>query len=355
MKRTFRSAFSFLLRSSFLGLLVAVFILALSPELRTGNGLLSGWFSTPDPRQGRLSYHDALSKAAPAVVNIYSVSTYSAGLYRSQATERTNLGSGVLMTDNGYLLTCYHVVMNADSIYVLLQDSRQLEAQMVGYDRLTDLAVLKVNADSLPVIPQLESPDIRVGDTVMAIGNPFNLGQTITHGIVSRAGRSGLTPYFDYIQTDAVLNRGNSGGALVDSNGYLVGITTANFLTSDGRRGVQSVDGINFALPYDIAYDVMKKIITNGKVIRGQLGFQGEDYPNRPGIVVTRVAPNSAASRAGLQPNDILLAIDGVRLENAAETLDLIAGTAPGTSIELEISRDGTVLTVTAQVEQLQV
>ncbi|MBO1254286.1 trypsin-like peptidase domain-containing protein [Alteromonas sp. 5E99-2] len=326
------------------------------PNLRTGTSLKNGWFSSSTPRDGRISYYEALSRSAPAVVNIYTRSIInSQGLFGQQTRERTDLGSGVIMTDSGYLLTCYHVVANADNISVVLQDSRVFEAQMIGFDRATDLAVLKINSNDLPTIPQVESTDLRIGDTVMAIGNPFNLGQTVTHGIVSSPGRIGLWNFVDFIQTDAVLNNGNSGGALVDSNGILVGITNANYQISDRNGRLQNVDGINFAVPYEVAANVMEKIITNGRVIRGQLGFSGEAFPNRPGIVVTAVAQNGPAYMAGLRPDDIVLAIDGVRLESASEALNMIAETPPGTQLELEISRENDLINIIAQVTEAEV
>jgi len=330
-------------------------LLFLLPDLRQGSGITQGLFTEPSVSASRESYFAPLSRSAPAVVNIYSVSIENdTGLFRNQPRERASLGSGVIMTENGYILTCHHVVENADSIYVAVQDGRILEAQIVGNDPLTDLAVLKVTADNLHIIPQVSEPDIHVGDVVMAIGNPFDLGQTITQGIVSRAGRNGLSNYVDFIQTDAVLNQGNSGGALVDSNGILLGITNANFQVRDSRNRVRNVDGINFAVPYELAKRVMDKIINNGRVIRGQLGFIGGEYRNRPGIEVTAVANGSAADEAGLQPGDIILAIDGIRLESASKTLDMIAETAPGTTLELEISRGGNPLTIKALVAELR-
>lgn len=330
-------------------------LLFLLPDLRQGSSLTQGLFTEPSVSASRESYFSPLSRSAPAVVNIYSVSIENdTGLFRNQPRERASLGSGVIMTENGYILTCHHVVENADSIYVAVQDGRILEAQIVGNDPLTDLAVLKVTADNLHIIPQVSEPDIHVGDVVMAIGNPFDLGQTITQGIVSRAGRNGLSNYVDFIQTDAVLNQGNSGGALVDSNGILLGITNANFQVRDSRNRVRNVDGINFAVPYELAKRVMDKIINNGRVIRGQLGFIGGEYRNRPGIEVTAVANGSAADEAGLQPGDIILAIDGIRLESASKTLDMIAETAPGTTLELEISRGGNPLTINALVAELR-
>ncbi len=335
-----------------LGIVVAGTLLVLFPEFRQGEGLSLSWFDPETKIPPRVSYYDALANSAPAVVNIYSVSLENSNrLFRgNRVTERTSLGSGVIMREDGYLLTCYHVIRNADSIYVALQDSRLLQAQLIGFDEVTDLAVLRVLADDLHVIPQIGDPDLRVGDLVMAIGNPLDLGQTITSGIVSRTGRKGLANYFDFVQTDAVLNQGNSGGALVDSNGYLVGITNANFKTLDNRRRVQNVDGVNFAVPYSLAKRVMDEIIENGRVRRGQLGFQGKGYADMQGIVVDWVADNGPADLAGLRVNDILLSVNGVELENAAKALDIIAETTPGTEVVLVVSRNDQVITMTVVV-----
>ena len=349
-----RSITNFLFKSVLLGVTVAALLLLFLPELRQGGKFTQGWFSEPSVSASRESYFSALSRSAPAVVNIYSVSIENdSGFFRNQPRERTSLGSGVIMTENGYILTCHHVVEDAESIYVAVQDGRILEAQIVGTDPLTDLAVLKVTADNLHISPQVSEPDTHVGDVVMAIGNPFDLGQTITQGIVSRAGRNGLSNYVDFIQTDAVLNQGNSGGALVDSNGILLGITNANFQVRDSRNRVRNVDGINFAVPYELAKRVMDEIISNGRVIRGQLGFIGSENRNRPGIDVTAVAKGSPADIAGLRPGDIILAIDGVRLESASKTLDMIAETTPGTELTIELSRDGKPLTIKATVAEL--
>ena len=351
---TGRSIFNFLLKSVFLGVAVAALLLVFLPDLRQGKGLAQGFFNS-SVSASRESYFTALSRSAPAVVNIYSVSIENgSGLFRNQSRGRTNLGSGVIMTENGYLLTCHHVVADADSIYVAVQDGRILEAQIVGTDPLTDLAVLKVTADNLHIIPQVSEPDTHVGDVVMAIGNPFDLGQTITQGIVSRAGRNGLSNYVDFIQTDAVLNQGNSGGALVDSNGILLGITNANFQVLDSNNRARNVDGINFAVPYELAKRVMDEIISNGRVVRGQLGFVGGENRNRPGIDVSAVAKGSPADIAGIRPGDIIVAIDGVRLESASKTLDMIAETEPGTELEIELSRDGRSITLTATVAELR-
>ena len=346
----------FFFRSIVIGAIVASLILLLVPELRHGSGIDFKRLFQSEPVSNRLSYHDAISRSAPSVVNIYSVSIEaSKQLFCNSSRERTNLGSGVIMTHDGYILTCHHVINNASSIYVAMQDSRLFEAQIVGYDLFTDLAVLKVNADNLHAIPQLREPDTRVGDLVMAIGNPYNLGQTITQGIVSRTGRNGLANYVDFIQTDAVLNQGNSGGALVDSEGYLVGITNANFKTYDAQRRIRDVNGVNFAVPYTLANRVMNDIITNGKVTRGQLGFSGNEFQGQDGIIIANIVSGSPADLAGLEVNDVLLAIDNNMITGASNALDMIAETPPGTVLLLQVRRQDKILSIQATVGELKV
>ncbi|WP_395340645.1 trypsin-like peptidase domain-containing protein [Ningiella sp. W23] len=346
-----------LLKPIMLGVVVASILLLFFPEFRQGAGLNINIFKPSEAIPQRVSYYDALAKSAPAVVNIYSISLDNRNrIFRNRAPfERTSLGSGVIMSDDGYLLTCYHVIQNADSIYVALQDRRLVQAQLIGFDEITDLAVLRVFAEDLAVIPQMENPDLRVGDVVMAIGNPLDLGQTITSGIVSRTGRDGFANFFDFIQTDAVLNQGNSGGALVDSNGYLVGITNANFKTLDNRRRVTNVDGVNFAVPYTLARKVMEQVISDGKVTRGQLGFSGTELEDGAGIIVDRVLADSPAAAAGLQVNDVLLSVDGIEVADAASTLDMIAETEPGTEMTLVVTRDERTISMTVQVGEFDV
>lgn len=342
------------LKPVMLGVVVAAILLLFFPEFRQGSGLNIDFFKQNKNIPARVSYYDALEQSAPAVVNIYSISLENSNrIFRNRAYERTSLGSGVIMSDDGYLMTCYHVIKNADSIYVALQDSRLLQAQLIGFDEITDLAVLRVFAEDLHVMPQMENPDLRVGDVVMAIGNPLDLGQTITSGIVSRTGRNGFSNFFDFVQTDAVLNQGNSGGALVDSNGYLVGITNANFKTLDNRRRVTSVDGVNFAVPYTLARRVMDEIIVNGKVTRGQLGFSGKELVGSQGIVVDAVQSDSPAEIAGLKVNDVLLSINGIEVESAAKTLDMIAETQPGSEITLVVSRNEQTIEMTVVVGEV--
>lgn len=349
----FTRFFVALLKPILLGVVVAGMLLIFFPEFRQGEGLKLNWLNQTQNAPPRLSYYDALASSAPAVVNIYSVSLESSNrLFRSTPIERTNLGSGVIMREDGYLLTCYHVIRNADSIYVSIQDGRFLPAQLIGFDEITDLAVLRIFEQNLPIIPQVEDPNLRVGDVVMAIGNPLDLGQTVTSGIVSRLGRNGLANYFDRIQTDAVLNPGNSGGALIDSNGFLVGITNANFKTLDSRRRVQDVNGVNFALPYPLAKSVMDEIIDNGRVRRGELGFSGNGFENR-GILVDNVTANGPADEAGLRVNDLLLSVNGEAVIDVAKTLDLIAGSRPGSQLMLTVSRNDQLVSITVTVREL--
>lgn len=347
-------------RSVALGVVISVLLLLLVPELRQGSGLKSSWFGSPDRPPEKVSYYDAIRSAAPAVVNIYSnsIDTVS-GLFRQRQVERTSLGSGVVMTDSGYLLTCYHVIQNAEEIVVGLQDGRLAQAELVGYDIYTDLAVLKISAENLHVIPQLEEPDTRVGDLVLAIGNPYNLGQTITQGIVSRtgrnfSGRSVTASSVDFIQTDAVLNEGNSGGALVDSNGNLVGINNANFKTLDARRRVREVDGVFFAVPYRTAKRIMDEIIRDGRATHGVLGFTGSPMLNQPGIIVTGITPQGPADTAGLTEGDIILSINGTLLEGINQALDFVSESTPGAVLVLEIRRDDRTIQMPVTVAELR-
>lgn len=345
---------TFIFRSAALGAVISVVMLVLVPDLRKGSGASLDWFSRDHTIPDKLSYYEAVSQAAPAVVNIYSNKIeIRSSVFRRQQVERTSLGSGVIMTENGYLLTCLHVIEGAESILVGMPDGQLAEAEIVGQDRYTDLAVLKISVDNLHVIPQLEDPKTRVGDVVLAIGNPYNLGQTITQGIVSRTGRNVTANFINFIQTDAVLNQGNSGGALVDSNGYLIGINNANFKTLDSQRRVRDVDGVFFAVPYKIAKRVMDDIITHGKASHGALGFTGQELYNQPGILVTGVSNNGPAGVAGLRIDDLIMTINGVLLKSVNETLDLVANSSPGTVLTLEVRRGEQTLSLPVTVAEL--
>lgn len=335
-------------------MVVSGVILLLVPDLRKESSLSLAFLSQQKTTQEKISFNHGVNAAGPAVVNIYSQSIdNTASFNRRQPVERISLGSGVIMTESGYILTCHHVIENANSILVGLQDGRRVEAQIVGKDPITDLAVLSISAENLHVIPQNFESDTRVGDVVLAIGNPYNLGQTITQGIVSRFSQNALATYFDYIQTDAVLNEGNSGGALVDSNGTLVGINNANFKTVDSRRRIKEVDGVSFAIPYGLAKKVMDEIIATGKVTRGAVGFGGEQSPLSEGILVTALVQGGPAEISGLQVNDMVIAVDGILAEDMRKTLQYITETAPGKKIELEVNRNNTLLKIQVVVAEL--
>jgi serine protease DegS len=346
---------SFFLKSILIGVIISSIILFLVPDLRQGSGLPLTLFTNNDSSTKKLSFNSAVNAAGPAVVNIYSTSIDSASYNRRRPVERTSLGSGVVMTSGGYILTCYHVIANAKLILVGLQDGRFEEAKIVGYDQITDLAVLSVSVENLHPIPQLDDPNTLVGDVVLAVGNPYNLGQTVTQGIVSRINNNGLNNFFDYIQTDAVLNEGNSGGALVDSEGFLIGINNANFKTRVSRSRVESVDGVSFAVPYNLAKKVMDEIIATGKVTRGALGFGGaQGGPTSAGITVTDVIKGRPAEIGGLQVGDLILSVDDIPASSIRDTLDYIADTAPGNTITFEVNRDGSILKLDLTVAELK-
>ncbi|XOV80653.1 MAG: trypsin-like peptidase domain-containing protein [Aestuariibacter sp.] len=355
----------FLMKSVLLGVILSATILVLLPEMRTGNGFDILVTDNESRNPAKISFNKAINAAAPAVVNIYSTRTENrSALFRSTPVERTSLGSGVIMSSNGYILTCLHVIKDADYITVGLSNDRiDREAQLVGYDAITDLAVLKVNAQNLPVIPQLEQPKTEVGDLVLAIGNPFNLGQTITQGVVSATGRSdtshlGVASHRNFIQMDAALNEGNSGGALVDSNGNLVGITNAVFKILDERRRVKDVPGVFFAVPYTMAKKVMDSIISNGRVIRGYLGIEGgsvfeEDGAMVPGFLITNVTTGSPADEAGLRRNDLLLSVNGEAIQSSSQVLNLVAETKPGNTLTFAVDRENEIVDIPVVISEL--
>ncbi|MGB5791089.1 MAG: trypsin-like peptidase domain-containing protein, partial [Pseudoalteromonas nigrifaciens] len=261
----------FILPPLFAGLGIAFLVVFFSPNMRTA--LLPNVPLPSAMSSNHLSFSDAVKRAAPSVVTVFSESISKEPRYKRQNTVQ-ELGSGVIMSQDGYILTNYHVINNADQILVILTDGRRFfDVQLIGFDTITDLALLKINADHLPVIPVNDDYSSSVGDIVLAIGNPLNLGQTITQGIISATGKQKITdsPYNNLLQMDAAINVGNSGGALVNSNGDLVGITSAQFKTRENLN----IQGIFFAVPYSLVKEVMAKLIRHGRVVRGYLGFEG--------------------------------------------------------------------------------
>lgn len=334
-----------LLRSVAIGLIVGSLLLAALPSLRQLSASSPPQFDSTD--ETPVSYNQAVRRAAPAVVNVYNRSAASS---TNNQLEIRTLGSGVIMDQRGYIITNKHVINDADQIIVALQDGRVFEALLVGSDTLTDLAVLKVNATGgLPVIPINRQRTPHIGDVVMAIGNPYNLGQTITQGIISATGRIGLNPSGrqNFLQTDASINHGNSGGALVNSLGELMGINTLSF---DKSNDGETPEGIGFAIPFQLATKIMDKLIRDGRVIRGYIGIggreiaplhsQGGGIDQIQGIVVNEVAPDGPAARAGIQVNDVIVSVNGKPAISALETMDQVAEIRPGSEIPVEVMRE---------------
>ena len=320
---------------------------------------------------GPVSYADAVTRAAPAVVNIYANKITTVRQYRivpDPLTQRLfgaitagppykkreqSLGSGVIFSADGYVLTNNHVINGADDIQVLLSDGRVAQARVIGSDPDTDLAVLKIDAAKLPTIAVTAKSMVNVGDVVLAIGNPFGIGKTVTMGIVSGTGRQlRLSEYDDFIQTDAAINSGNSGGALVNALGELVGINTAigRNAGNEGRAGdAQSAEGIGFAIPVSTAKAVLDQIVVHGMVIRGSLGIEYADNAlanpaatgNQNGVVVLEVENGGAAANAGVRAGDVLLKLDGDEILNHADLRSQEAAIAPGTLVRVDGLREG--------------
>ncbi|MFC3033020.1 trypsin-like peptidase domain-containing protein [Pseudoalteromonas fenneropenaei] len=343
------------------GLAVAFVVTLTVPSLR--QAILPNIPVSNPIRSNHMSFAEGVEKAAPAVVTIFSEGISSQPRYKRQNTVQ-ELGSGVIMSSDGYILTNYHVVNNADLIMVILTDGRRFsDVQLIGFDTITDLALLKIDAKHLPVIPIDDNFAPRVGDVVLAIGNPLNLGQTITQGIISATGKQTLTdsPYNSLLQMDAAVNVGNSGGALVNSNGVLVGITSAQFRT---RYNID-IQGISFAVPYALAKDVMAKLIKDGRVVRGYLGFNGapvdkngneitDRYTQVFGIRISDLDPLGPAWQAGMKDGDIIVKMAGQAVTNPQSALNLVGNTRPGTKLTFEIFRDGLYQEVLVEVAELE-
>jgi Do/DeqQ family serine protease len=317
------------------------------------------------------SYADAARKAVPAVVHVYTTQEIRSrhpltndpfwnhffGDRGETSERRSGLGSGVVVSADGYILTNYHVVEAADEIEVASNDGRKFKAKVVGSDPESDLAVLRVAAEPrLPAITFATADTLRVGDVVLAIGNPFGVGQTVTSGIVSALGRShlGINTFENFIQTDAAINPGNSGGALVDSAGNLVGINTAIYSQNGGSMG------IGFAIPVSLARSVMEQIIKNGGVTRGWIGVEVQEItpelaeafsmPSAEGALIAGVMRGSPADKAGVRPGDVLLGIGDKKVKDAQNMLAVIAALQPGQTSRISLRREGHEIAVDAVI-----
>lgn len=302
------------------------------------------------------SFRLAAQKSAAAVVSIntstvprknpYSDEPWFKFFFGEQGSEaQSGLGSGVIVSTQGYILTNNHVVEGADQIEVILNDSRRANAKVIGTDPETDLAVLKIELDKLPVIVLGNSDSLQVGDQVLAIGNPFGVGQTVTSGIVSALGRSqlGINTFENFIQTDAAINPGNSGGALVDTNGNLQGINTAIYSRSGGSMG------IGFAIPISTAKMVMQSIVKDGQVTRGWIGVEPNELSPelaetfgvkaRQGVIITGVLQNGPAARAGIRPGDVITRVAGKPVATVTELLSGVSGLKPGSPATFSLQR----------------
>jgi serine protease DegS len=379
-----RKVFVFLLDAILAGLAFAfVLLLLFRPETFSNHPTVTIQEAPQHPaateKDGALpsgltaSYANAVQAAAPAVVNIYTtkvVTQRSPAFYEDPFFRRffqgdtavprqrleSSLGSGVIISAQGYIMTNNHVVSGADEIQVALIDGRSASASVVGTDPETDLALLKIDLSNLPTIVFGRANELRVGDVVLAIGNPFGVGQTVTQGIVSATGRQqlGISTFENFIQTDAAINPGNSGGALINTQGQLTGINTAIFSRSGGSQG------IGFAIPANLAKTVMEQILEQGRVIRGWLGINAQDITpdlaesfgiqGRQGAIVSGVYPGSAADHSGLLPGDVLMRVGDQKVNDARSAMNITASLKPGSQVELGIIRQGKSLALHATI-----
>tara|TARA_B110000116_G_C16764329_1_gene550036 strand:- start:496 stop:1581 length:1086 start_codon:yes stop_codon:yes gene_type:complete len=334
----------FLIQSVVVGLAAAFVVVLvrsqLLPAIDIGAGIVTG-----QPA----SYADAVDIAAPAVANVYTrrlmPNTGPGGSGRFRVN--TSVGSAVVIDTEGYLVTNFHVVRLANEIRLQLADGRIANPQLIGVDAETDLALLKVDLGPLPAMPLGRSDQLRIGDIVLAIGNPYGLTKTVTQGIVSATGRGvlGMLTFENFIQTDAAINEGNSGGALINTNGQLVGINTA-VLMQDA-----STEGIGFAIPVDLVRGVVDEIKKNGRVIRGWVGIVPDELTrveaealginSNTGILLNTIVPNSPAEAAGLRQGDVILSINGETIRSRQQALLIVARLNPEDQVEMEGFRDG--------------
>ncbi|MFC4308961.1 S1C family serine protease [Steroidobacter flavus] len=368
----------FLLKWTLVGLAIAAVLLLVRPAQTVPSAAPATQESPASPvaftpREGevRRSFADAVSRAGPAVVNIYTArvvanapsATNGNPLLRqnpAQVRQRVegSLGSGVIVDSDGHLITNDHVVHGADQIRVQLADGRVATPTIVGTDPDTDLAVLRVDLENPPVMPMGRSNVLRAGDVVLAIGNPFGLSQTVTQGIVSATGRGrlGVTDFEDFIQTDAAINFGNSGGALINTDGELIGINTAVLAQTLGT------DGISFAIPVNMVRGVMDEIIAHGRVRRGWLGVSSEELPRMTAAAlgidppvalrISSVDPLGPAAKVGMRVDDLVTHLNGQQIVNAQEALNRVAAMSPGSILEIRGRRGRSPLSIEATLEE---
>ena len=353
----------FLLRSIITGLAAAFVLLYFFPGFFTNatpqnkNAVTAQ--NTGTGRGEVVSYSNAVKITAPSVVNIYASKVLKRraypllqdpilrrffGIPDQEQQRNVKMGSGVILSPDGYLVTNDHVISNADDIMVTLIDGRQAKAKVIGVDQETDLALLQIKLDALPSIQVGDSDELKVGDVVLAIGNPYDFGQTVTQGIVSAKGRKrqGFSPIEDFIQTDADINPGNSGGALINARGQLVGINTLIISSTGGSQG------IGLAIPIKLVFNVVRQLLDHGHVIRGYLGVGAEVLPKgtvdssghqQTGILVYGVDNGGPAAKAGLIPGDIITEINKTQIYNPQQAFQLISQLKPGTKVEIAIVR----------------
>lgn len=368
---------TFLFTSIATGLAAAFIVLLMRPEIleetvdSDTRSHVSGLFTRGS---GPVSYADAVARAAPSVVNVFATRVtrerthplfsdplfqrfFGDELSRPRLKRENSLGSGVIVDSNGHILTNNHVISGASEIQVVLRDGRQFPARIVGSDPESDLAVLQAAGGDLPVAKLGYSENLRVGDVVMAIGNPFGVGQAVTLGIVSATGRNqlGITDFENFIQTDAAINPGNSGGALINARGEVVGINTAIFSDSGGSHG------IGFAIPVQLARAVMTQIAEHGRVIRGWVGVSAQDMTpalaeslgiEEQGLLVSGVLENGPADIAGLIPGDVVLNVDDQQALSSLQILNYIASKKPGDTLTFDIDRSGSRMQVEVTVAE---
>jgi len=373
MPERFGRGVTFVVGSIVAGLALAFLVVAVRPDLiRPVAAPTLPMPAAPAPAlpaPARVTYAAAVQRSAPAVVNIYTARVvrervapslgelFGEFLPRYRQRIERSLGSGVIVDESGHIVTNHHVIANADLIRVQLADGRIADAHIVGRDPDTDLAVLKIDLSPLPVATFGRSDQLKVGDVVLAIGNPLGLSQTVTHGIVSATSRQqlGIAPLEDFIQTDAPINFGNSGGALVDASGALIGINTAIVAKNLG------VEGIGFAIPVNMVRGVLSDIIQHGRVIRGWIGIVPEDISDEQaaqyglaqgGVLITNLYVGSPGQQAGLQPGDLLLAMGGTTLQSAQDALARIANQKPGSVLTIKVLRGRRTFEVKAHVSE---